>query len=238
MIAFIDGDIIAPEANWIFRGRFPQRALPDEVQEYIERRVASLKTCVFQSDNIIAIQGPGNFRKALHPEYKQSASRLKSRGSREPWFENANKFIKTLPDVVESHGCEADDLLRMYAYEAEASGHEFAVISSDKDLDCIPGHHIDPKRGVNEYFVSEEQALHHYWCQILAGDNVDNIPGLERVGMQRASGLLNGASTSVQYLQAAIRAYQSYHGSDWEQHLVFNGRLIHMWRYPGDYFSI
>ena len=237
-IALIDGDLIAPEANWIFRGRFNTVQLPDEVAEYALRRLNTLKTCIFQSDNIVAMQGPNNFRGVLHPLYKQSASRLKSRNNRAPWFSNLNAFLASQPDVLLSHGCEADDLIRMHALEAERAGFSFAVISSDKDLDCIPGLHIDPKQGVNEYEVTEAQALRHYWRQILSGDGVDNIPGLPGVGPVKAERFLGSASTPPEYLSCAIAAYRQYHADDWEQHLVFNGRLIHMWRYPGDYFNL
>lgn len=235
-IAFIDGDIIAPEANWIFRGQFSTEEPPEAVIKYAESRMEALRTCVFQKANLIAVQGRGNFRESLHPGYKDSPSRRKSRASREPWFGNLRKYIASMPDVVLSHGAEADDLLRMWSCQAEPGS--YAVVSPDKDLDCIPGLHVYPKNGFNLYEIEEEQARHHYWQQILTGDLVDNIPGLPQIGPGRANTLLSGASTEEEYLSKAASAYKKFHQDDWEEHLVFNGRLIHMWRYPGDYFRI
>lgn len=235
-IAFIDGDIIAPEANWIFRGQFNTTEPPDAVLKYADSRMAALCTCVFQSANLIAVQGRGNFRNVLHPEYKDSPSRRKSRESREPWFDGLRAYVASMPDVVLSHGAEADDLLRMWS--CQVGSGSYAVVSPDKDLDCIPGLHVYPKNGFNTYEVLEEQARHHYWQQILTGDGVDNIPGLPQIGPARANALLSGASTDEEYLSKAILAYKKFHPNDWEEHLVFNGRLIHMWRHPGDFFRI
>lgn len=235
-IAFIDGDLVAPEANWIFRGRFGTEEVPDIVMEYVDKRMESLRTCVFQRDNLIAVQGHGNFREVLHPGYKKSTSRAKSRSNREPWFSNLRKYISEMPDVVLSHGAEADDLLRMWSCQAQPE--TFVVISSDKDLDCIPGDHVMPKGGFNSYVISEEQALHHYWMQILTGDGVDNIPGLPQIGPARANAILRGAVSEEEYLSKVIGAYRAVHGDEWGEHLIFNGRLIHMWRHPGDFFRI
>lgn len=235
MIALVDGDFLAPAANWIFRGRFNTFSLPLEVEEWADRQLETLRTCVYQEDTMIAVQGPGNFREVLYPEYKRSKSRLNNRSQREPWFIALREFVASQPDAVLSYGCEADDLIRMWAYHSEPG--EFAVVSSDKDLDCIPGLHINPK-GYDSYEVDEAYATRHYWTQMLMGDSVDNIPGIPGVGPKKAAMLLDGAETTTDYVQRVVSAYRQYSPDSWESNLITNGRLLHMWRFEGDFFRL
>ena len=78
-------------------------------------------------------------------------------------------------------GWEADDQVSI-----DSRAYFDPVIATiDKDLDQIPGRHYDYLKKTF-YTVDEEEAMWMFYRQILSGDNVDNIPGLPRVGMKTA----------------------------------------------------
>ncbi len=101
--------------------------------------------------------------------------------------------------AIEMVGFEADDLIATYARQAEAKGARVTIISSDKDLmqlvsdkvsmldtmknKAIGIEQVHEKFGVGPEMVTQVQAL--------AGDSVDNIPGVPGIGVKTAVLLLN-----------------------------------------------
>ena len=81
--------------------------------------------------------------------------------------------------AVVSQNQEADDDIGI------ASGNDTIVVSTDKDLDQIPGWHYN---WVKEelYYVTPEDAEKYFWEQVISGDPVDNIPGLPGWGPVKA----------------------------------------------------
>lgn len=89
------------------------------------------------------------------------------------------------------NGQEADDELSIRSYELD---HNCTIASLDKDLLQVPcGHYFWGTAGHKERLerrVSPEEARHRFYCQILTGDRVDNIPGLYGLGAKRANAAL------------------------------------------------
>ncbi len=99
---------------------------------------------------------------------------------------------------VEQAGYEADDLIATYARQAVIQGANVTIFSADKDLMQLVRHEIvlwDPLKkcaigpdqvrktfGVSPWQVADVQAL--------AGDPVDNIPGVPGIGVKRAAYLI------------------------------------------------
>lgn len=101
--------------------------------------------------------------------------------------------------AIELAGYEADDLIATYARQAEAQGARVTVISSDKDLMQLVSSHIslfdsmkNKTLGVAEvltkFGVGPERVID---VQSLAGDSVDNIPGVSGIGIKTAALLIN-----------------------------------------------
>ena len=82
---------------------------------------------------------------------------------------------------------EAEDKVGILAYAAKNRDH--IIVSQDKDLKNIPGWHYNP---VNEklWYTTLQEANHHFWCQVLTGDRVDNILGIPGVGDKTALKIL------------------------------------------------
>ena len=102
--------------------------------------------------------------------------------------------------VIVGHFFEADDLLCRYQEEMIKAGRisDSVLMSGDKDLWMVQGHHADPKTGrmwlVNGYGHTEYREVGNvkpklvgegtswFWHQMIMGDKVDNIPGLPKLG--------------------------------------------------------
>lgn len=231
MLALVDGDSFLSAATW---GRDFEGA-----KKHILFQIASTVENTYAKEYLIAVgAGDGsNFREKLYPLYKQSISRINSRLKRPAWFKDLKEYLLDQAEVVPAIGCEADDLVRMWSVEARNAGDPFVVSSIDKDLDCISGHHYNP-RNQELYVVTEDSANEFYWRQILMGDSVDNIPGLPGIGPVKAKSMLAGLKTDEARRDRVMSAYMDVYGEEWESYLNTNGRLIHMWRFEHDYFCI
>jgi 5'-3' exonuclease len=65
------------------------------------------------------------------------------------------------------------------------------IVSPDKDLRQVPGHHFDNHYTKNNYiYVDQDQATLNLYEQVLKGDMTDNIPGISGVGKQTVINLI------------------------------------------------
>lgn len=139
-----------------------------------------------------------NFRNDIYPEYK--ANRDETPDDLKPQFPLIREATKAFDIVsIEEEGFEADDLIATYARLASEQGLKTVVVSSDKDLmqlvddnvrmfDPMKSRFIGPEE-VNEKFgVGPERVTH---VQALAGDSVDNVPGVPGIGVKTAALLIN-----------------------------------------------
>jgi len=100
---------------------------------------------------------------------------------------------------IEMTGFEADDLIATYARIADEAGARCTIISSDKDLmqlvtenvimrDPMKNKDIGIKEVEDKFGVTPDRVID---VQALAGDSVDNIPGVPGIGVKTAVLLLN-----------------------------------------------
>ena len=101
---------------------------------------------------------------------------------------------------VEQEGFEADDLIATYARQAADMGAQVTIVSGDKDLMQL----IGPKVGMidtmkNKVFGENRKCSRKFGVgpdkvievQSLAGDSVDNVPGVPGIGLKTAALLIN-----------------------------------------------
>src|SRR3569623_2054859 len=99
---------------------------------------------------------------------------------------------------LEQGGFEADDLIATYVRHACARGATATIVSSDKDLmqlvtDCVTMYDTmkDRRLGIPEviekFGVPPEKVVE---VQALAGDSVDNVPGVPGIGIKTAAQLI------------------------------------------------
>ncbi len=138
------------------------------------------------------------FRKDIYPLYKAQRPDLpEDLIPQFPLIREATRAFDLA--CVEQDKYEADDLMATYAELAKAKGALVTIISSDKDLmQLVEGSRVrmyDPMKdraiGVEEVFekfgVGPEKVVD---VQSLAGDSVDNVPGVPGIGIKTAAQLL------------------------------------------------
>lgn len=137
------------------------------------------------------------FRNHLYPEYK--AHRPPAPEDLIPQFALIREAVRAfdLP-CLEQSGFEADDLIATYVREACEAGATATIVSSDKDLmqlvtDCVVMYDTmkDRRIGVPEviekFGVPPNKVVE---VQALAGDSVDNVPGVPGIGIKTAAQLI------------------------------------------------
>ena len=149
-----------------------------------------------------------SFRNEIYPEYKANRDPAPEELKRQ--FKYCREFIDALGicEIGSAH-YEADDLIGTLAHRMRNKGHKITILSSDKDLAQLINE--------NDVFWNFAKGQRHSIPQIkkqfgvypnqiadqlaIAGDTVDNIPGVPGIGMATAAKLLNKFSSLDELLQ-------------------------------------
>ncbi len=137
------------------------------------------------------------FRNALYDGYK--ANRPEPPEDLVPQFALIREATEafSLPSI-EMDGFEADDLIATYARLAAEAGARVSIASSDKDLmqlvndqvtmlDPMKVRRIGREEVIEKFGVPPEKVID---VQSLAGDSVDNVPGVPGIGIKTAAQLI------------------------------------------------
>lgn len=137
------------------------------------------------------------FRNELYPDYK--AHRPPAPDDLIPQFAFIREAVRAfdLP-CLEQAGFEADDLIATYVREASERGASATIVSSDKDLmqlvtdnvvmyDTMKDRRIGIPEVIEKFGVPPEKVVE---VQALAGDSVDNVPGVPGIGVKTAAQLI------------------------------------------------
>ncbi|MGI9392673.1 MAG: DNA polymerase I, partial [Parvibaculales bacterium] len=164
---------------------------------------------------VIFDAGSQSFRNEIYPEYK--ANRGEPPDELIPQFPLIREATRAfnLPSI-EMKGFEADDLIATYARQAEKLGARVTIISSDKDLmqlvsgairmvDTMKDREIRREQVLEKFQVPPELVTH---VQALAGDSVDNIPGVPGIGPKIAAELINQYGSLEKLLENAEKIPQ------------------------------
>ncbi|MCF6344801.1 MAG: DNA polymerase, partial [Devosiaceae bacterium] len=139
------------------------------------------------------------FRNDFFPSYK--ANRPPAPEDLVPQFPLTREATKAFSILsVEQAGFEADDLIATYTNIAKKAGAKVTIISTDKDLmqlvndeaqikmfDSIKNRYILEEQVIEKFGVSPNKVIE---VQSLAGDSVDNVPGVPGIGIKTAAQLI------------------------------------------------
>lgn len=138
-----------------------------------------------------------SFRNEIYPPYK---------ANREPAPEDLKRQFRLCQEVTAALGLtplvdsryEADDIIGTLVHRMRHHGFRSVIVSPDKDLSQLLGEHDRQwdfarrerwgPEGVEEKFGVRPEQLADLLA--LAGDSVDNIPGVPGIGIKTAAGLL------------------------------------------------
>jgi DNA polymerase-1 len=139
-----------------------------------------------------------NFRNDIYPEYK--ANREEPPEDLRPQFAIIREATSAFSiPAIEVEGFEADDLIAAYCRLATEQNRAVTIVTSDKDLMQLirPGIRMfDPMK---YKYMAEAEVLEKFGVtpdkvvdvQALAGDSVDNVPGVPGIGLKTAAQLIN-----------------------------------------------
>jgi len=147
---------------------------------------------------VIFDAGEKTFRNDFYPEYK--AHRPPPPEDLVPQFPLVREATRAFGVAcIEMAGYEADDLIATYARLAREAGARCTIVSSDKDLmqlvvdgevellDTMKNKRLATAEVIERFGVPPAKVVH---VQALAGDSVDNVPGVRGIGVKTAAELI------------------------------------------------
>ncbi|MEQ1616584.1 MAG: 5'-3' exonuclease H3TH domain-containing protein, partial [Hyphomicrobiaceae bacterium] len=147
---------------------------------------------------VIFDAGAKTFRNDIYDKYKANRPPLPEELI--PQFPLIRDAVRAFNVAcIEQDGFEADDLIATYARDAAARGGDVTIISSDKDLMQLVGPGIGMLDTMKNKRVGTDEVLEKFGVrpdkvvdvQSLAGDSVDNVPGVPGIGIKTAAELIN-----------------------------------------------
>lgn len=253
----VDADVLLYEIGFAAEVGWKGEGLPpfDYVGDLLDNRVANICAMVGATcPPILFLTGNTNFRNEIAKRTK-----YKDRPSHKPHhYHNLKAYIKGKYDYRITEGLEADDLMAIMQTEREAEFARLSpevqdlirtiICTRDKDLRAVPGWHYGWELGNQPQFGPERVeslgrialsgdrksikgvGLLFFFSQLLTGDKVDSIPGLEGCGPVKAWDILNGSDTPKEALRRVYKAYKEKYGMRAYAEMLEQGRLLWMTR--------
>ena len=137
------------------------------------------------------------FRNRLYPDYK--ANRTEPPDELRPQFKLIRDAVRAFEiPSIEQKDYEADDLIATYARLASEAGATTTIVSSDKDLMQLVGKGVSLYDSMKDKRIGAEEVMEKFGVppervvdvQALAGDSVDNVPGVPGIGIKTAAQLI------------------------------------------------
>ncbi len=113
-----------------------------------------------------------------------------------PHIKNIIRAFKIM--IFEMPGYEADDIICTIAVKAASEGTKVFILSGDKDMMQIVNENILIYDPMKDLLINEEQVIKRFGVSpskipdimALAGDSIDNIPGVKGIGEKTAKEIL------------------------------------------------
>lgn len=220
--ALIDGDLLVYSIGFAHENEHENLAI-SKLDETLHQIAQGAGCETFE----VFLSGDTNFRKEVAVTLPYKGNR---KAGRPKHYDVLRKFMLEQYGAVLSEGEEADDLLG-------CSQKETTIICSiDKDLDMIPGWHFNFKNQ-ERYFIEELEGYRNFCKQMLVGDAVDNIKGIDKIGKVKAAKLLDDAS-SYQEMLCVVGLWYAIKEENPEERLNENGKLLWIRRKPNQNWSL
>lgn len=210
------------------------RKVPDPEEraiQILDVMIADIRARYAGLEPVVFLSGVGNFRYSI-------ATRRAYKGNRDtpkPMHAKALTAHLVKRGAVVSAGEEADDLLGIAATATPGS----VIATVDKDLMQVPGKHYDFVKK-EELRVSAKEAVINFYAQVLSGDPIDNVPGLEGIGPVKARKILEGAESPLDCWARCIVHYEGDFEGRGVEYAIEAARLVYvrrkvneMWKPPG-----
>lgn len=217
---------------------------PDASDEELKEHIASLdytglalqnaKTVIesvtdrFSAEYKAYIHGKGNFRDriATIKPYKGNRDKV----GKPKYYNELREYLIERWHAQPAMDQEADDLIGIEQFD---NPDKYTVIvSTDKDMDQIPGWHFNWVKSELYYQPITEANLFFFW-QMMVGDSVDNIPGIDGVGVKTATKIINEQDRKLERVREVVKdLYRRQYGDAWDKAYWEVGQLLYIRRRP------
>lgn len=166
----------------------------------------------------------GNFREQIAKQAKYKGNR--DYVSRPKYYKEITEYLIDRYGARYTEGQEADDELGIRLTE---EGDAACIVSFDKDLLQVPGRHYNwvTKEAT---VISPKDAALNFYCQILSGDSVDNVPGLPGIGSAKSRKLLADVGSPSDAWRRIVAAYEEAFGDEGPEIALETARLVYVRR--------
>ena len=240
LIPIVDADFI------VYRVGF---AVKDD--EPIENALSTTRTIIHNiwdrfpdspEEGKLYISGKDNFRDLMvaHEATFAKAPKL-YKGNRDPsmrphYYDEIREYMIHVHGAITVNGMEAEDAagIEHYAHKDRST----VLVHQDKDLDCLPGWHWNPIKGDDVRYITMKEANVNFWKQVLTGDKVDNIRGIDGLGPKTADKLIDPCDNDWLKMRAvALEQYKKQYGDTAEAILDETCRLVWILRKTGETYD-
>lgn len=214
----------------------------EEIQHYLDnleytaialgnvKQVLEGVTGRFNEEYKAYIQGKGNFRDELATIKPYKGNR--DNAHKPKYYMEIKDYVIEKWNAIEVHGQEADDAIGIEQFDN--SDKYTVIVSTDKDMDMIPGWHYNWVKDVLYYQPITAADMFLFW-QMMVGDTADNIPGINQVGEKRANALITSLEGNLDRVREAVKGmYQKQYGDAWESAYHEVGNLLWIRRKAGE----
>ncbi|MFQ5901302.1 MAG: DNA polymerase I [Thermodesulfobacteriota bacterium] len=142
-------------------------------------------------------KGP-TFRKEIYEDYK--ANRPEMPDSLKPQIPYIKDLVSAFSiPVMEKEGYEADDIIGTLAVRAEKEGMDVVIVTGDKDMMQLVNNRITIMDTMKDRTYGPQEVKERFGVEPskvvevmgLAGDSIDNIPGVPGIGEKTAIKLIS-----------------------------------------------
>ena len=199
----------------------------DFIKDFIESVVKKSKSDGYE----LHLSGHTNFRKKIAVTKPYKGNRT---GDKPFYYQKVRDYLTKELGAFVSDNEEADDTLSI----AQTNDKDNTIICTiDKDLWIVPGAKYDFKREELSY-VTDYDGIRHFQFQMLAGDQVDNIQGVPKIGPVKAKKILED-NEDIDDAWIVIRdLYRSSYNYKSDDVMLEMGRLLWMRRKVGQMWEL
>ena len=227
MIGLIDGDVLIYRA--IHKSE-KDKIKPEDAFTGIMKQIKIDTAC---DEYTLHVSGSGNFRREIEQPYTVYKGQRKEKP---PQFRALKDYVIKTYNPIMQDGLEADDTISIEATGYIKINQLYMLITIDKDLKNIGGLFYNLMHN-NLITVSKKESIEFFHEQLLTGDNVDNIPGIEGIGKVKASKILENKTIKEQF-EAIIAAYKTCYKKDHRNRLEVMGKMLYLLKDIDDKWTI
>lgn len=166
------------------------------------------------------VNGSNNFRETVATLKPYKGNR--DTNHKPKYYREIKNYMVQVLGAEECHGMETDDMLGI----VQCSTPNTVIVSTDKDLQMIPGYNFNWVKGELK-FIEPEEANMMFWYQMLTGDATDNIPGIVGIGDKRALKFIDKYDGDLARVKAGVeQEYQKQYGNTWREAMTEVATLL------------